>query len=200
MTAVGEDTYKSLDPGPLKKPSKVLYGPTQQRLNAIGQFTAKITVGSRMCKQTIFVVRGLCRNLMGLPAITSLDVARQIGETIVASNVKEHFPKIFDGLGNLGEEYLIKRSSRSPTMLSILLVLLLTLAAHAQRRVIVVGRSAGRSVCRSAICPHVFSRTVAAVDTKRGYICGYVQRALGTARVWSGVVQEQHVYGGGLKL
>ena len=32
------------------------------------------------------------------------------------------------------------------------------------------------------------------------WICGYVQRALGTARVWSGVVQEQHVYGGGLKL
>ena len=108
VTAVGEDTYKSLDPGPLKKPSKVLYGPTQQRLNAIGQFSAKITVGSRMCKQTIFVVRGLRRNLMGLPAITSLDVARQIGETIVASNVKEHFPKIFDGLGNLGEEYLVK--------------------------------------------------------------------------------------------
>ena len=32
------------------------------------------------------------------------------------------------------------------------------------------------------------------------WICGYVQQALGTARVWSGVVQEQHVYGGGLKL
>ena len=42
---------------------------------------------------------------------------------------------------------------------------------------IVVGCSVGRSV--------------AAVDTKRGY----VQRALGTARVWSGVVQEQHVRG-----
>ena len=26
------------------------------------------------------------------------------------------------------------------------------------------------------------------------------QRALGTARVWSGLVQEQHVYGGGQKL
>ena len=32
---------------------------------------------------------------------------------------------------------------------------------HAQRRVIVVGRS---------VCPHVFSRTVAAIDTKRGYV------------------------------
>ena len=32
------------------------------------------------------------------------------------------------------------------------------------------------------------------------WICGYVQRALGTARVWSGVVQEQLVYSGSLKL
>ena len=36
---------------------------------------------------------------------------------------------------------------------------------HAQRRVIVVGRSVG--LC---ICFHVFSRTVSAVDTKRGYV------------------------------
>ena len=32
----------------------------------------------------------------------------------------------------------------------------------------------------------------------QAWICGYVQRALGTARAWSGVVQEQPVYGGGL--
>ena len=43
-------------------------------------------------------------------------------------------------------------------------------------RVIVVGQS----VCFS-VSPHVFSLTVAAVDAKRG--CGYMQRALGTARV-----------------
>ena len=30
-------------------------------------------------------------------------------------------------------------------------------------------RSVGRSVCWS-VCPHVFSRTVATVDTKRGYV------------------------------
>ena len=46
------------------------------------------------------------------------------------------------------------------------------------------------------VYPHVFSLTVAAVDAKRGY----VQLALGTARVWSGVVQKQHVYGGGQNL
>ena len=30
-------------------------------------------------------------------------------------------------------------------------------------------------------------------------ICGYVQRALGTARVWNVVVKEQRVHGGRLK-
>ena len=81
--------------------------------------------------------------------------------------------------------------------------LLLTLAAHAQRRVIVVGWSVGRSVGLSVcVCVYLFPRFL----SNRGcciyqtWICGYVQRALGTARVWSGVVQEQHVYGGGPKI
>ena len=51
-------------------------------------------------------------------------------------------------------------------------VKLLTLAAHAQRRVIVVGWSVGWFVS-----PHVFSRTVAAVDTKRGYVGMYNGRS-----------------------
>ena len=72
--------------------------------------------------------------------------------------------------------------------------------AHAQRRVIVVGRSVCKLCLRLrsdsvTVCSHVFSRTVAAVDAKRGY----VQRALGTARVWDVVVKEQRVYGGRLK-
>ena len=41
--------------------------------------------------------------------------------------------------------------------------------AHAQRGVIVVSLSVCRSVGRS-VCPHVISRIVAVVDTKRGYV------------------------------
>ena len=36
-------------------------------------------------------------------------------------------------------------------------------------------------------------------DTTRRWICGHVQRALGTARVWNVVVKEQRVHGGRLK-
>ena len=61
------------------------------------------------------------------------------------------------------------QSHARPIMLSIPL----PSRAHAQRRVIVVGRSVGQSVGLSvglSVCPHVFSRTVAVEDTKRGYV------------------------------
>ena len=67
--------------------------------------------------------------------------------------------------------------------------------AHAQRRVIVDGWWFVGLFLRT----YVFSRTVHCCRYQT-WICGYVQQALGTAIVWSGVVQEQHVYGGGLKL
>ena len=58
-----------------------------------------------------------------------------------------------------------------------------------------VGRSVGLSVCLSA--RFLSNRGCCRYQT---WICGYMQRALGTTRVWSGIVKEQHVYGGGLKL
>ena len=45
---------------------------------------------------------------MGLPAITSLNVAKQIGEVVKWTDIKQQFPKVFAGLGNLGEDYSIK--------------------------------------------------------------------------------------------
>ena len=107
VTAMSERTYRDLQLGPLKKPSKFLYGPGES-LDVMGQVTVKITVGSRSSKQTVFVVRGLRRDLMGLPAITSLNLARQIGQTIAKTDFKQRFPKVFSGLGNLGDEYCIK--------------------------------------------------------------------------------------------
>ena len=108
VTAVTEETYRAISPGPLKKPSRVLYWPTRQTIETIGKFSAKVTVGDRMSKQTIYVVRGLQRNLLGLPAITSFNLAHQIGETITVPDVRNWFRKVFSGLGSLGEPYLIK--------------------------------------------------------------------------------------------
>ena len=68
---------------------------------------------------------------------------------------------------------------------------------HAQRRVIVVAlcRSVGQSVYLSA---RFLSNS--GCSRYQMWICGYVQKALGTARVWSRAVKEQHVYGGRLNV
>ena len=55
-----------------------------------------------------------------------------------------------------------------------------------------VGRSVGRSV--SLWTRFLSNRGCCRYQT---WICGYVQRALGTARLWNVVVKEQRVYGGG---
>ena len=57
-----------------------------------------------------------------------------------------------------------------------------------------VGRSVGLSVGLSA---RFLSNHGCCIDTKRGYVGMYNGRS---AQQESGVVQEQHVYGGGLKL
>ena len=53
VTVITEETYNLLSPSPLKKPSKILYGPVRQNLETIGQFSAKVAVGSQALQQTI---------------------------------------------------------------------------------------------------------------------------------------------------
>ena len=60
-------------------------------------------------QQAIFVVRGLQSNLLGLPAITSLKLllrAHSIHQS--GEDIRKQFPKVFNGPGTLGEEYVIK--------------------------------------------------------------------------------------------
>ena len=59
--------------------------------------------------QIIFVVHGLKATLFGLPAITALRHLHRVDATQAGGHsIKEHFPNIFCGLGNLGKEYTIK--------------------------------------------------------------------------------------------
>ena len=58
---------------------------------------------------TIFVVDGIANNLLGLPAITSLNLAVRVDATTdLNADVTENFPSVFKGLGNMGEEFEIK--------------------------------------------------------------------------------------------
>ena len=77
----------------------------------MGQFEEVLYYKDRSSQQTIYAVRGLTTNLLGLPAIISLNLASRVDTTTVAdykSLVEECFPKVFRGLGNLGDPYVIK--------------------------------------------------------------------------------------------
>ena len=110
VSAVCEEFFQTLGK-PLQKPSKLLYGPSHHSLDVTGQFEEVLHYKDRSSQQKIYVVRGLTTNLLGLPAIVSLHLASRVDTTTVAdykSLIEECFPKVFKGLGNLGDPYVIK--------------------------------------------------------------------------------------------
>ena len=85
-----------------------LYGPSRRLLQVIGQFEGKCMHGNNTTTQTVYVVSGLKTNLLGLPAITALNLATRVDATTETPSVMQMYPSVFQGLGNLGEEYTIK--------------------------------------------------------------------------------------------
>ena len=113
VTAISHTAYQQLSkPPPLSTPDKVLYGPSRHPLQVLGQCQCDLIHKERSSTQQVFVVEGLKNNLLGLPAITALNLAARVDMTSdcdpTASTFREKFPEVFEGLGNLGEEYEIK--------------------------------------------------------------------------------------------
>ena len=80
-----------------------------QALDVCGQFSTSLSYEEHTSTQTVFVVRGLKSNLLGLPAITSLQLVRMVRTTVAdESDIREKYQKVFQGLGTLGEEYTIQ--------------------------------------------------------------------------------------------
>ena len=107
VTAISEKVFKTVTTAQLQKPSKILSGPTRQKLNVLGQFNATLAHKDAKSEQEVFVIRGLQNNLLGLPAITALNLLCRIQATY-AEDIYNQFPEIFTGLGNLGQEYQIQ--------------------------------------------------------------------------------------------
>ena len=106
VSAISETTLKQLQPVQLKKPSRNLYGPAMSRLEVMGQFISNLTYKHTSYKQTVFVVKDLKQNLLGLPAITSMNLISRLNSVDLSStNVQKLYPQLFQGLGTFGEEY-----------------------------------------------------------------------------------------------
>lgn len=117
VTAISAESYRHLKKPHLTASDKILYGPSRQPLKVLGQLTARLDHKGKSSRQKVYVVEGLKTNLLGLPAITALHLAARLDVTannnndITASygeNIRKEFPKVFNGLGNLGEEFSIK--------------------------------------------------------------------------------------------
>lgn len=109
VTAISEDAYRSLGDIPLQKPSKILYGPGHRTLSVVGEFSQKLCCRHKSTDQQIFVVKGLTLNLLGLPAITALDLVARVDTVCDYSTaIQKAHPKVFRGLGKFGEPYHIR--------------------------------------------------------------------------------------------
>ena len=106
---MSEETYERAYGKRLQRSMRVLYGPSYQSLQVLGQFSGRLTVKNLSRQETIFIVRGLKNNLLGLPALTALKLVQRVESTYSSlADVKKEFPQVFSGLGNFGEPYTIK--------------------------------------------------------------------------------------------
>ena len=100
----------------LQTPKKQLFGPASQPLQVLGHFSGLLSHKDKEARQNVFVVEGLKTNLLGLPSISALNLAVRVDSTSTdppsepetEQTVCRKFPKVFQGLGNLGKEYHIQ--------------------------------------------------------------------------------------------
>ena len=108
VTAITEATYQKMRGKRLRRATIPIYGAASNRLKVLGQFRGKLS-HKELSHQEIYVVQGLKNNLLGLIAISALQLVRRVEEAHTSPvDIKKQFPKVFTGLGNLGEEYSIK--------------------------------------------------------------------------------------------
>ena len=95
----------------LQYSSQRLQGPGKISLQVCGQFTGTLRKDGHICKEEIYIVKNLHTPLLGLPAITSLNLAAKVCDVrLDKDGVISRFLQLFTGLGKLQGEYDIKLS------------------------------------------------------------------------------------------
>ena len=107
VTVIPETTHKAIGSPPLKKPDRVLRGPSNYKLPVLGWFEANLQTEKSQCCHNLYVVRSLHIALLGRPAIESLGILARIGTVSNTKTLIEKFSSLFHGLGKLKEDYHI---------------------------------------------------------------------------------------------
>ena len=108
VTVIPESCYRSKQDGPLQPAERLLTGAGQQPLEVQGQFVGNLRYNNFETEQNIFVIQGLSRPLLGRPAIEALAIVSVLEPILTLDNVVEKFPRLFEGLGKLKDNYSIK--------------------------------------------------------------------------------------------
>ena len=99
VSVISEKTYRNVGQPALHAPDKMLFGASHCPLQVLGYCKAKLWYkNSRTSVQTVYVVKGLSSNLLGLPAITALNLAARV-EAIddLRARILQTFPAVFQG-------------------------------------------------------------------------------------------------------
>lgn len=107
MTVIPETDYCEEQDGPLRPPERVLKGAGQQPLLVRGKFKGCLKKDEVESQQDVYVVSGLRKPLLGRPAIEALGIVSLV-EPVLRDDVAKRFPKLFQGLGRLKDNYTIK--------------------------------------------------------------------------------------------
>ena len=105
VTALSDVTFQSFtNPVPkLQQSSQRLCGPNHSPLKVIGEATMKLTYKVKSCTHRVFVIHNLQNNLLGLPAIKSLEIIS--GINAIKQSIPNQYPALFSGLGTFKGGY-----------------------------------------------------------------------------------------------
>jgi NTP pyrophosphatase (non-canonical NTP hydrolase) len=112
VTAISEKAYHHIGSSPLQTSSIALNGPAKHSLEVMGQFTGTLQYKKRSSRETIYVIRGLQSNLLGLPAISSLKLALRINQVERPIDWVKRYHKVFTGLGTMVCDIKLKPNSK----------------------------------------------------------------------------------------
>ena len=111
VTAITEETYKLIKEPRLTRQDKQLMGPSKQALKVKGVFEGNLTYQERRARQSVYVVKGLSSNLLGLRAMTALNLISRVETIDIKKVYEEEFSDLFKGIGTLGEPYEVQLSA-----------------------------------------------------------------------------------------
>ena len=110
VTAMSNSAWESKrdSTGNLAKSKQQLHGPDHQPLTVLGTVNLTMMFNGRSTIQRVFIVKNLRNNLLGLPAITELQLIQQHQIDVIQRNIPDQFPELFTGLGSMKEPYTIR--------------------------------------------------------------------------------------------